>query len=187
MAEPPGLDHLLRDLRAAGLRVGFTETARLREVFAQGPDLAEAPRLKSLLRALLVKNREQRAVFDRVFDAWLEQAQQAHRLLLAPQPKAARLRLSDESEPDWWQRLAAALRRHRPALVAAVAVLLVAVAVWFRPQGKSLVDPQPGETQTTVELPEVLPAADLRQRPFQSWMPELTVQPATPRWTGWPY
>ncbi|MCP4655440.1 MAG: hypothetical protein GY856_08480, partial [bacterium] len=63
MTELPGLDALLSALRSAGLRVGFTEVARLKRVFALEPQLdggseVVRDRLKSLLRAVIVKTEE---------------------------------------------------------------------------------------------------------------------------------
>jgi hypothetical protein len=75
-----GLEPLLAALREAGLRVGLPELLRLREIFARTPDLPAATegdwdRLRSVLRAVLVKSLDERMAFDRVFDAWSERAE----------------------------------------------------------------------------------------------------------------
>src|SRR5262245_59731542 len=69
-----GLESLLAALRAAGMRVGVTELLRLHEVFARSPDLSGTEQLGSVLRALLVKSLDERAAFDREFDAWIGRA-----------------------------------------------------------------------------------------------------------------
>jgi hypothetical protein len=73
------LDSLLRALRTAGLRVGISEVLRLQQVFANEPGLTggEVPRerLRSLLRAVLVKSPEDRGIFDRICDTWLDRAE----------------------------------------------------------------------------------------------------------------
>ncbi|MCB1806096.1 MAG: hypothetical protein KDJ99_13405, partial [Candidatus Competibacteraceae bacterium] len=90
MTEPLGLAALLKALRTAGLMVGYTEIARLQHIFAlysrdKGADPQQAARqLRAMLRAVLVKNTEQSALFDNVYRAWLAQAEQACSARLAP-------------------------------------------------------------------------------------------------------
>ncbi len=74
-----GLAPLLTALREAGLPVGVAEMARLREVFARSAG-AGGLRLESVLRAVLVKSPEERAVFERVFATWIGQAEHEVRL-----------------------------------------------------------------------------------------------------------
>lgn len=82
MISPLSLESLLLALREAGLRVGVTEVARLRQVFALQPDVAgDEPdqtrrRLRVWLRALLVKSPQDRATFERIYDRWLARAEQ---------------------------------------------------------------------------------------------------------------
>jgi formylglycine-generating enzyme required for sulfatase activity len=74
------LESLLAALRDAGLRAGVTELLRLREVFARMPDLADPEgkqeRLRSMLRAVLVKSLDERTAFDLAFDGWTARAEQ---------------------------------------------------------------------------------------------------------------
>ncbi len=79
-----GLEPLLTALREAGLPVGIAEMARLQRVFALSPEPG-GPRLQSVLRAVLVKSAEDRAVFERVFETWLGQADHEVRLREAPE------------------------------------------------------------------------------------------------------
>ena len=72
-----GLEALLRALHEAGLRIGVVELARLKHVFDLAPRLNREPsasQLKTILRAVLVKDEAGQALFDRVCDAWLERA-----------------------------------------------------------------------------------------------------------------
>ncbi len=75
----PGLDTLLNALREAGLPVGVAKLARLRQIFSLQPQFpvnrVTSDRLKSLLRAVLIKNDDHTTLFDRVFEAWLAQVQ----------------------------------------------------------------------------------------------------------------
>jgi uncharacterized protein with von Willebrand factor type A (vWA) domain len=71
MTDPLSLEALLEALRQAGLPIGITEAIRLQRVFALRPGSADDRRLKSILRAILVKGDEDDAVFDRVVEAWL--------------------------------------------------------------------------------------------------------------------
>src|SRR5215813_6103201 len=77
---PTGLAALLAALREAGHAVGPTEVLRLREVFAREPELPSRERLGSLLGAVLVKSAEDRARFDRLFDAWYVRADEEWQL-----------------------------------------------------------------------------------------------------------
>ena len=64
MTDPLSLEALLEALRQAGLPIGITEAIRLQRVFALRPGSADDRRLKSILRAILVKGDEDDAVFD---------------------------------------------------------------------------------------------------------------------------
>src|SRR5262245_32662955 len=85
-----GLDPLLTALRHAGLPVGIAEVARLREVFAMAPELAgdpqdgPSPRLRAVLRAVVVKSTEDRDLFEGICDAWLARADLEVNLLAKP-------------------------------------------------------------------------------------------------------
>lgn len=63
------LGDFLDSLRYNGIRVGPGEVARLQHLFAQQPKLERA-RLKQLLQSLLIKRRDQQALFDALFDSW---------------------------------------------------------------------------------------------------------------------
>ncbi|MDS4015937.1 MAG: hypothetical protein RKP46_16540, partial [Candidatus Accumulibacter sp.] len=77
MHAPLNPEALLAALRHAGLRVGVGEVLRLQRVFQlQATASASLGRpgsagLRSLLRAVLVKGRDDEAIFERVCDDWL--------------------------------------------------------------------------------------------------------------------
>ncbi len=68
---------LLAALREAGMVVGIREELQLAAVFQRMPAVDGADQLASILRAVLTKNAEDRACFDRVFAGWLEDADAA--------------------------------------------------------------------------------------------------------------
>ncbi|MEM9492645.1 MAG: hypothetical protein AAGC55_26090, partial [Myxococcota bacterium] len=81
------LHSLLSALREAGLTVGIGEIERLRRVFALKPP---AERLSSIIAAVVVKRRDDRPHFERVFAAWLDNAedvQQSYRPRPSPGPR----------------------------------------------------------------------------------------------------
>ncbi len=65
------LTALLAALRGAKLRIGVTEVLRLQHVLRLQPDLDRA-RLGSLIASLVVRSKEERETFDRIFGAWFE-------------------------------------------------------------------------------------------------------------------
>ncbi len=194
MSHAPGLDGLLTGLRDAGLRIGVTEVARLHQVFALEPEIAGGHarrRLKSLLRAVVVKSADDRGAFDRVADAWIDSAD--------PEPVQQISRLP--------QRIPELLPRKRqyprwPSLIGAAAILLCAMVLMFinppRPrylERKEIDDyirirellketptaplPLPATATTTNQLE--LPTPDeVRQQTFTTWVPTLEVTPAQP-------
>ncbi len=173
-----GLDPLLTALRGAGLRVGFTEVARLRQVLAteaRWPAGDEAvPRLKSLLRAVLVKSPEDGAVVDRLCDAWLEEGRGGE--LSAPPPRRAGRSASPPRRggaPRW-------------LLAAAAALILGAVAIvqpWAPPPPTVTPAPPPPAPPGEIELPS---PEDMRQRTTPSWQASFEVTPPQAYWTGRP-
>ena len=195
MAGSLGLDALLKALRTAGLRVGYTEIARLQHVFAhyysldKGTDPQQTARqLRSVLRAVLVKNTEQNALFDKVYRAWLTQAEQAHTALLVPAPAESRP-ISPTETTTGQEQPEPGHRRYKIGAGAAVLVLLfIIVIIWQWP--KQPVNPNGTTTSNGTEEVTVLAANDLRQREFQSWQPIILkdqIIPAQPYWTGWPF
>ncbi len=79
-------DGLMAALSAAGLRVGVAEILRVRQVFGHEPLVNGPTHLASLLRAALARDDEQRAIVDRVTEAWLASAGQ---VLAAAEPQVA--------------------------------------------------------------------------------------------------
>ena len=180
----PSLDSLLSVLRDAGLHVGAVEVLRLREVFARAPERADgASRLKSLLCAVLVKRPEDRAVLDRVYDAWLGQAEMLLSQAVTPEspgkdvpfepekPKPKR-RLPGSS--DWrpsscsWEcRSRCGTRQASPD------------------------HPPPAKGPDTTQAPDggaarALTLDELRKRTVSVQVPKLTVTAPESHWTGWP-
>jgi formylglycine-generating enzyme required for sulfatase activity len=176
---PLGLAPLLAALREAGLPVGVAEMARLQQVFALGPQLAqpEDRRLKAILRAVLVKSAEDRARFEPIFAAWLGRAgREVGFRELPPVPEAVPSKPA--RKPFVWRALAAAAL---PLLA-----LMLGDRVRERPQPKPppFVAGKPSQTSPTPI--KVLTPAEIRQRTFTTWVPTLTVTPAEPVWKGWP-
>ncbi|HNE40511.1 hypothetical protein, partial [Accumulibacter sp.] len=78
MHAPLNPEALLAALRDAGLRVGVGEVLRLQRVFQLQATATGRPGsagLRSLLRAVLVKGRDDEAIFERVCDDWLADAE----------------------------------------------------------------------------------------------------------------
>lgn len=174
-----GLDPLLAALREAGLPVGVAEMARLQRVFALSPEPGGL-RLESVLRALFVKSSEDRAVFDRVFAAWLLQAD--HEVRLREEEPQAR------AEP-----VRAPQFRHRRIRWSVLA--LVALVLWSlllgghgkvvprkvereEPKVDQDLSAPPPAPQTTAPTPDAI-----RRQSFSTLVPVLTVTPGP--WPGW--
>jgi hypothetical protein len=179
---PPGLDGLLTALRHAGLPVGVAEVARLREVFALAPRLAgsTSPRLRAVLRAVLVKSVEDRDLFERIFDAWLARADQELSRLDAPR---------DEVETREAPPVARRPRRLLWRALAPAALVLVSLALGghFVVPPQEPIRPTPPKkrpTVSTIATPAASPA-EIRKRNFTALVPFLTVA-VEPVWQGWP-
>lgn len=178
-----GLAPLFTALREAGLPVGVAEVARLQRIFA----LSLAPsgdRLQGVLRAVLVKSAEDRAVFERVFETWIEQVEQEVRLQEEP-PERVRDR-----------RIFPARPRRRPLRFvgrAAAAVLLLAASLSLNshfagaPRRDASSKPsvtgrgsatRPPASKPVAPIPEVI-----RSRTFITSVPVIDVTPGL--WPGW--
>lgn len=90
MITPADFDALLAAFRAAGLRIGVSETLRagflLSRLAAANP--GPGP-LRHALRALVVKSEQEPAIFDRVFDEWagvLRSREQSAEAAASPKP-----------------------------------------------------------------------------------------------------
>lgn len=175
-----GLGSLLAALRQAGLRVGVVETTRLQHVFSLSQDLSgdKATRFKSILRAVLAKDTDERETIDRVVDTWVGRADRELDFPGGPQHPVLVLRSRSKSR-SWRVRSLAAL-------------LVLVFAALLRPlpeRSPPILGPPPStlpEAQVS-ELPaSVLPEAqDLSTRTFQSEVPVLEVIMPQPVWTGW--
>jgi hypothetical protein len=174
------LDPLLQALRAAGLRVGISEVLRLRQVFASQPGLAggEVPRerLRSLLRAVLVKSTEDRGTCDRVCDVWLDRAEEELEMYrVRPQPALAPP--SARRHRFCWR----SVLQQAAASVVLVALLLTMdkdarVQPWVPPPPDPLAQPQ---LAGDGEPPPSVTPDDVRKRSFQATVAtlEATVRP----------
>ncbi len=181
MSDDLGLNPLLKALRGAGLRVGVGEVARLQRIFDLGPEGAGDARLDALLRAVLVKSDQDRKIFDRVFNAWLE--------------RAAGWRPAPETDRSL-DTIASARTRPQPpswrTALAAVAVSLLAAAAglyWWRTTTTIDLPARPPDStppppETTAEAYRPLTPDEVRQRKATFWVPTLTVEPGKPVWTG---
>ncbi len=192
----PGLEALLAALGEAGLRIGVTERLRLQQVFDLAPELGPNPeqtpkRLKSLLRALLVKRTQDRADFDRIFEAWLRHTDSLLQPTASPSDIDRRLHPEAAGAQPWQRRLRTLLCT--PAYLIGAGILLLALLIGFMVIFSQPEPPPPFEPpETAVEVPDPDPdpetttPKDPRQRKFTSWVPQLTVVPTKPQWTGWP-
>ncbi len=173
----PGLDLLLKALREADLPVGVAELARLRQIFSLQPQFpvnrVTSDRLKSLLRAVLIKNDDHAKIFDRVFEAWLAQVQLELEPETTPLPQP---RLKTRKRPPW-----------HPAYLGLGLILLVILIVVFYPRDSPLPEPEPPPITEIPKpsKPKKLTNDELRKRQFQSRKPQLTVNPPEVEWTGW--
>lgn len=170
-------------MRESGLTVGVAEVARLQQVFALAPH--PQGRLPSLLRAVLVKSAEDRAVFDRVFEMWIGRAEQDLSLREMPPPVP--------TDPGSVRKIGRLwLRRHFWRIFAAVALVVLSFTIRegvkiqpIKTKGSKL----GGEAQPRAPEPHQPPAFtpdDLRKRTFTTWVPTLSVQDAEPVWQGRP-
>ncbi len=125
------LSGLLEALREAGLAVGIADELRLAEVFRRAPRVHGDDQLASLLRAVLVKNADDRERFDRVLAGWLERADGAARRAErmhrpspgpGPSPPGPESVLTSDAVPP-------PPPRSRLAVTAAAVAVLVAVVI----------------------------------------------------------
>lgn len=187
MSEPLCLAPLLCALREAGLAVGFAEHARLKHIFSLAPSGADEARLRSLLRAVLVKSEEDLAPFDRVFDAWLQEAESELRRKTfaasiplaptAPQPGPATGTIPEPSRAPEWLAVAAV------CVAAAVAIWLVAF-----PPSEVKTGPAPSPQQEAPKTRQE-PPGTLVETPrdtFKTVRPQVTITAVQPKWQGWP-
>ncbi len=178
-----GLQSLLRALREAGLRIGVVELARLKHVFDLAPQLDREPstrQLKTMLRAILVKDEPGQASFDRVFDAWFEQADAA--LVPIPQRRfeTARSPQTDRRDMGW------------RALGAVILLILIVYGVFLLRSPMPKVAPidlpvseETGQLKIQSPKPEQSWIENLRQRKVKVRVPRIEHTPAILLWTGW--
>ncbi len=182
------LDPLLTALRQAGLPVGVTEVARLRQVFALGPQRDGDPdgrRLKAVLRAVLVKSAEDRIIFDSVFETWLNGA--GHDLARRAEPVHSPFPRTDPSPPRrrirqyFWRTAAAMLGLLGLALGGHVKVPMFKA----EPPPPVLAPAPPHEPAPVIQTGAVSPD-EIRKRMFNTWVPTIIVTPGESLWQGWP-
>ena len=169
MAAAPGLAALLAALREAGLRIGVEEELRIGEVLSRRHDVPDGQggrRLAAVLRAVVVKSRDDREVFDRVFRAWLARVDEG----LTPRERAALPTLRPASRRR--------SRRVKPWMIHLSAVVAVALGltIWWglpseRPLEPVLPPPPPPPTEN---IPPTSPS-DLRDREFTDLIPKLEI------------
>jgi len=206
MNEPLGLRPLLAALRHTPVRVGPHEVLRLRQVSLAGPRLlADAPpgepplsdaqreerqreRLRAILAAVLVKRAEDRDAFDRVFDAWYAAAQGdlAVRSPLRERGGPREVPHGPPGKPPGPPPSPWPLGARHAWWLAAAAMVVLGIAVWFFIPHT----PEPGPVVGPVEQepPQEKPASPRpRERDTErTFLPEILVEPAATRWTGWP-
>jgi len=176
------LDSLMRALRTAGLRVGISEVLRLQQVFARQPSLTggEVPRerLRSLLRAVLVKSAEDRGIFDRICDAWIDRTEEDLELR-----RATRRPVPAPPPEQKGFRRRSLLRQ--AAKAAALALLLFIMDKDTRVQKRVIA--QPSASETPAEIPRrsegeaAVTPADVRKRTFRTSVATLEV--TADRWS----
>jgi formylglycine-generating enzyme required for sulfatase activity len=206
MNGPLGLRPLLAALRQERIRVGPHEVLRLRQVFLAGPRLLDdAPqceppltdaereqcrreRLRAILAAVLIKRTEDGDAFDRVFDAWYAAAQgdlavrspvRKSPLFSQPAPRPPGQRVGPTPSRPRLSAMRAGL------LAAVVMILFIGIIAW-------LAAPEMPGTGSTAEPSHSTPSEDaVQHRPRErdterTFLPEIRVEPAAARWTGWP-
>lgn len=180
------LESLYAALRGAGFAVGVAEIGRLHAVLQLQPEPLQAAasgRFQSVLRAIVVKDRNRLADFNRALDDWLALQQPEEEPAAAtalPRPPGAG-RGRRPARQGWQQRL--------PIVLAFLALL--PVLAWLRadrpaePAGASpevvVVPPPP----RPLPPPERLTLEDLRRSSYIAHVPKLTVIPPQWRWGGW--
>ncbi len=185
MRDPLDLETLLPALRAAGLAVGVTEVLWLRQVFAEQPDFTGGDsernrrRLKNLLRAVLVKNEQDRAVFERLCDTWLQRAEQELQ---------ARLRPASSLVPPPVIAVPPVKRFRRGWLIGGLAVCLLAL-VLSRDRIPPPAPPSPPVKKELAKPPPVsqpVSRQDMRLKRITTALPTFTMDVPPAHWTGWP-
>ena len=97
MDTPSSLKTFLATLRVEGIPVGPGELSWLRQVFRLTPSL-DRQGLKQLLACTLVKNEQQREIFERLFDHWYLESD-AFLKRHKPLPEAVSTALETEAAP----------------------------------------------------------------------------------------
>ncbi|MCP4663042.1 MAG: hypothetical protein GY856_47230, partial [bacterium] len=123
---PPGLDDLLRALRAAGLPVGAREVLRLHRTFELQPALAQerepGAQLRDLLVCALVHSPEEREIFDQVYRPWTERWQSWDQIRRPEEPDRLPRAEARPAKARWrrraWRRVLIGGRLLAPAIVA---------------------------------------------------------------------
>ena len=130
------LPFLLEELRAAGLRVGVSETLRLHRVMHLDPR-TDAPRLRRILRAVVAKSTEDAEQVEQVFDRWLQAGTERLERTLHPTGNLDTWNEDDRSTssparlplrlPRWFPKAKGTQRRPHLRRTLALATVLVLV------------------------------------------------------------
>ena len=183
MSNTPELEPLITALRLKGFTVGVSEVVRLRQVFKLMPTSPETDtqqRIKSLLRAVVVKDRERIAEFDRIVDEYLQAlilpVEEKHppKPSLRPTPGPA-LKHPQASKPTHKRKT-----NHWLLVLPLLMALLVLPKHWHTlPE-----TPSPDATQTEKDKPKPVEPTPT-QATAVKLIPKISFTPPQARWQGY--
>jgi formylglycine-generating enzyme required for sulfatase activity len=187
MSNTPELEPLITALRLKGFTVGVSEVVRLRQVFKLMPassaidsETNTQQRIKSLLRAVVVKERERIAEFDRIVDEYLQAlvlpVEQKHspKPTLKPSPDPA-IKQPQTSKPT-----------HKRKTNHWLLMLPLLMALLVLPKNRHTLPetPSPNTTQTVASKP-----TPIEPRPTLptavKLIPKISFTPPQARWRGY--
>lgn len=187
-----GYESLFTALRTEGIAVGFEEVESVAAVFEQQvPAGLDDRELRTVLRAILAKDLDQRERFDRVFDEWYSQ----NEANFGKQQKDGPLRIDVPEPPPPPPPSKAARTVQREwiwaGLVAATLTLLLAWLAWPQePASPKQTDPPPPQEDPPATRPDPGPSAtddDLPSEPassYSTWVPvDVRITPLPAPWT----
>ncbi|GEM_PF-1126206 len=179
--EIPNLNPLLEALSQAGFPSGVGERVRLHQVFRLAPQWGghAADRLKSVLRAVLLKDAQQADRFDKVCDQWLAGWSLEAQALPPRMPKQQ----ANPPEPPPtknWARFGLGFMLLLFALFASDSIRQIQDTKVVDPPSQIAPPPLPELTRPT---PQTLD--DLRNASFTSRKPQLTVANPNRHFAAW--
>ena len=183
MSNTPELEPLITALRLKGFTVGVSEVVRLRQVFKLIPTFPEPDtnqRIKSLLRAVVVKDRERIAEFDRIVDEYLQAlvlpVEEKQSPKPTPRPSSGPILKQPQASKPTHKRKA----NHWLLVLPLLMALLVLPKHWHSlPETPSTDATQTGASQPKPVEPPPTPVTTVKL------IPKISFTPPQARWQGY--